>query len=183
MAKVTGTSGNLKTGFKKVEARLQKELLKIKGGTVKGLLVACAEIRRDMEVTPPLIPVDDGNLRASFYIVNTAMSTSLTKFNVDGGNFKTGLPQVIGRLKAEHKPTINDAELEAKAKWGEEGVAMGFTAYYAAAVHEMGASGPTAGKTINWSRPGSGNKFFQSALYRNIPTVVHFVQQFAKVKP
>jgi len=54
-------------GFKKVRTTLEKEVRNISFKTGKSLINAAIFIRRDMEVTPPLIPVDTGNLRASWF--------------------------------------------------------------------------------------------------------------------
>ena len=64
---------------------------------------------------------------------------------------------------------------------GNPAVLMGFSANYAAFVHEMGESGATAGKKINWNRPGSGAKFFESALVRNHDEVLQIIKDRAKV--
>jgi hypothetical protein len=103
-------------GMDKVVANLNKELAKMKMGSMKGLLLAAAFIRRDMEQVPPLIPVDTGNLRASWFT---------------NSGYKLGAPFVH----------------------------MGFSASYATVVHDR-----------DWKkgkRPGSGPKFFESALRRN----------------
>lgn len=54
-------------GINNVVRNLNKELRKIKGRSLPGLIAAATIIRRDMDSTPPLIPVDTGNLRASWY--------------------------------------------------------------------------------------------------------------------
>ncbi len=54
---------------------------------------------------------------------------------------------------------------------------MGFTANYAAAVHEL-----MDGDGVNWSRPGSGAKFFEAALKRNKLVILKIIQGKAKIK-
>ena len=54
-------------GLNTVLKNLNKEVKKIKGRSMKGLIRSAAIIRRDMEFTPPLIPVDTGNLRDSWF--------------------------------------------------------------------------------------------------------------------
>ena len=44
---------------------LNKEISKIKGNAFKGLIVAANFILADTEKTPPLVPVETGNLRDS----------------------------------------------------------------------------------------------------------------------
>lgn len=54
-------------GFDTVIRNLNKEIKGIKGRSMKGLIESAVIIRRDMDKTPPKIPVDTGNLRASWF--------------------------------------------------------------------------------------------------------------------
>jgi len=54
-------------GFDTVLRNLRREILQIEGRTMKGLIESAAYIRKDMDKTPPVIPVDTGNLRSSYY--------------------------------------------------------------------------------------------------------------------
>lgn len=54
-------------GTDKVIMNLNKEIKQIKGRSMQGLIEAVMLVRVDMEKTPPLIPVDTGNLRASWF--------------------------------------------------------------------------------------------------------------------
>jgi len=56
-------------GFDNVVSNLNKQIAKIKGVTMAGLIKSAIVIRRDMDITPPLIPVDVGNLRGSWTVV------------------------------------------------------------------------------------------------------------------
>ncbi len=63
-------SVNPNTGIKGMDivlSNLNKEIVKMKANSIVGLLNAAGFIRRDMEKTPPLIPVDFGNLRGSWF--------------------------------------------------------------------------------------------------------------------
>ena len=63
---------------------------------------------------------------------------------------------------------------------GLAAIMMGFTANYAAYVHEM--IGPTTtGKKINWNRPGSGPKFFEASLKRNRHKILETIRVEAKI--
>jgi hypothetical protein len=53
-------------GLSKVVSNLNKEIRNIQGRSMAGLIDAAIIIRRDMDKTPPLIPIDTGNLRASW---------------------------------------------------------------------------------------------------------------------
>ena len=56
-------------GLDEVLANLNKEILKIEGRTLQGLIEAAVIVRRDMDTTPPLIPISahGGNLRGSYF--------------------------------------------------------------------------------------------------------------------
>ncbi len=54
-------------GFDKVMANLNAELDRVTKGAMSGLIEAVNELERDMDTTPPLVPIDSGNLRSSFY--------------------------------------------------------------------------------------------------------------------
>ena len=58
-------------------------------------------------------------------------------------------------------------------------VVFGYTARYAAAVHEMMES--PSGKPINWSRPGSGPKWFEASLKRNSALIVQIIARSATI--
>lgn len=130
------TKGGLK-GLKQVETNLNKEIMAMRGRSMSGLIEAAAYIRRSMDKYPPLIPIDIGNLRDSWFV--TTIRKSLEKF----------------------------------------GVLIGFTANYAVHVHEMVDRG---GKKINWSRPGSGPKFFETALNRGRTAILILIRERAKIK-
>jgi len=54
-------------GVDKVIRNLNREIQQIEGRTMKGLIRAAALLRYDMDHTEPLIPVDWGNLRGSWF--------------------------------------------------------------------------------------------------------------------
>lgn len=177
---ITGTSGTIQRDFRMIEANLNKELAKLGIKANKGLLLAAIEIRRDMDTTPPMIPVDLGNLRASSFIVTKKNAhPSVVSMQIRGGQFVNGTPaDVLIKLQQGHPIAIAEAQNEL----GQFpiGVALGFSAYYAAPVHEMVQSYKT-GSPVNWSRPGSGAKFFQAALYRNFNKIVSIVAANCKI--
>lgn len=180
--KITNISGSntaLEKQFDAIMLNLNKQLNRVKNKTNKGLIISAIEVRRDMEKTPPLIPVDYGNLRASWFILTGATADiGVKSYEVKGGNFRTAENvNILSKLKEVHQETV--AEMKTEVGKYPIGVAMGFSAYYAAAVHEMVAS--PKGKQINWSRPGSGAKFFQAALYRNIKKIISIVKMYAKI--
>ena len=136
-------------GVREVRAALNAKLLAIKGGTMKGLLIAATHIKEDMEVTPPVIPVDTGALRAAFKIIpKTAYRTTKAGTQIDA--VELGWP---------------DTKIQRKGESVDN---------YAAYVHEM--TSPPYGD-INWSKPNSGPKFFEYALKRNAPVIVQIIKQ------
>ena len=124
-------------GLNRVLDRLDKEIMAIKNRTSKGCLEVVAYVRRDMDKTPPLIPIRTSNLINSWFA--TPIRDSADRF----------------------------------------GVEFGFQANYAAFVHEM--LDEVYGKKINWSRPGSGPKFFEKALDRNHDEILQIIADHAKV--
>lgn len=54
-------------GVDEVLRELNKQIKLMSGATARGLVRSAALIRRDMDQTEPLIPVDFGNLRASWF--------------------------------------------------------------------------------------------------------------------
>ena len=133
-------SVNPNTGIKGTDvvlANLNREIVKIKAGSMAGLIEASIMIRRDMDKTSPLIPIGrTENLRASWFT---------TPHHTAKG----------------------------------PGLKIGFGANYAVFVHEM----VDRGKKINWSRPGSGPKFLETALKRNHKQVLKIIGTRTHIKP
>ena len=123
-------------GLNRVVANLNYAIKEIEGRSLKGLLLAVAHVRKEMDTVMPVIPVDTGNMRASWFAIPV---------NLPAG------PAVI----------------------------CGFSANYAVFVHEMLSS--KTDNPINWSRPGSGPKFFQSALRRNQDKILQIIWENARV--
>jgi hypothetical protein len=55
-------------GLEEVVRNLNREIKAIEGRSLKGLIRAAIIVRRDMDATPPLVPIDTGNLRASWFV-------------------------------------------------------------------------------------------------------------------
>lgn len=136
-----------------VMRNLNREVQQIQGRTVKGLLQGAIVIRRDMDTTPPVIPVASNTLRTSWFIVSSA-----------------------GDIRAKNlEPFISlkSAEAQMLARRGPL-VIMGFSANYAAYVHEM--------VDATFQRPGAGAKFFEASINRNHGAVLDVIRKEAKVK-
>lgn len=117
-------------GINKVTNNLNKVAKQEHSSGLKGLLEVALMLRRDMDKTLPLIPVDTGNLRQSWF-------TNATEC-IKG-------PQVRA----------------------------GFSAKYAAAVHEA--------TNKNFRRPRSGAKFYEEALKRNEQTTLTILGKETKL--
>lgn len=121
------------SGIDAMAKRINAELMALKTKSAAGMVVAASAILKDADETPPVTPVDLGNLRASTFV--TPLKKPITQD-----------PYVI----------------------------FGYNSNYAAAVHEMMES--PSGKPINWSRPGSGPKWFEAAIKRNAKRVIHLIK-------
>lgn len=156
------------SGLPEVIKNLNKEIENIEGLSMKGLIRAVIIIRRDMDKTSPLIPIDTGNLRASW-------------FTVTGRNFfMDDLPEIKGpsfsgeeaeTLSKDHQEMINEAQTMAGKKLV---VIFGFSANYALWVHEM--------DDANFKRPGSGSKFLESSILRNRDRILAELKKHVTIK-
>jgi len=142
-------------GIDEVMKNLNKEVNKIEGVTMAGLIKAGIEVRRSMEKESPMTPVDTGNLRSSF-----SMLTSTGKVLASGNNpsFTSELSTTVSTL--------------AKGS-GKMMVALGFGANYAYWVHEN--------VDAKFQRPGAGAKFFEAALKRNQPKMLQIIADNVKL--
>lgn len=153
-------NGRQLEGVDTVMRNLNKEIKKIRYRSMKGLIKAAILIRRDMDTTPPLIPVDLGNLRASSFIVagNGVTRTS--------GTF-TG--PYSAEFEGRHN-TMLSKEQSVVAK--REMVAIGFSAKYASIVE--------ADTTTKRKRAGAGGGFFEGAIERNKSGIIAVIKKEAK---
>jgi hypothetical protein len=182
---VTAVSGTIQRDFAIINKNLNIELRRIKKRTTKGLLLAVIEIRRSMDLQAPLIPVDFGNLRASFFIVTkNTVEADLKSYEVTTAKFRKVSPttgerlssEKLAKLNTEHKQGIEEARGEVNQFPDQPVVMLGFSAFYAAPVHEM------VGENINWNRFRSGPKFFQAAVYNNFDTIVKTVYLNTRIR-
>jgi hypothetical protein len=156
-------------GFNATLKGLNVELEKIKGRCAAGLIDAAILIRRSTETTPPLTPVDTGNLRVSWF-VTTAKSNVAES---DTGSFKG---KQGAQMRSEHTRVITESKSLIAANLSRKGefIVIGYSANYALFVHEMlGAS---------FQRPQAGPKWFQAALERNRGETIKKVAERAKIR-
>lgn len=154
-------------GMETVMKNLHKDIEKIEGFTMKGLIRSVIIIRRDMDKTAPLIPIDTGNLRASFFTVagRTFFQEPLpdlapTKFKGDDAD----------KLSFDHDAAIQSAKAEVGSKLM---VMFGFSANYATWAHEA--------VDYKFKRPGSGAKFMESSIARNKDKILQELKKSVKI--
>lgn len=151
-------------GLNKVLKNLNREVKKIKGRSLKGLIRAQIIIRRDMEFTSPIIPVDVGNLRSSYFTVTS-------KGKTEEGQSPVFIGIRAGQMAGDHSSCI--AHNKSKISGKETALVMGFSAYYATFVHEnVGA---------HFQRPDAGAKFLQAALNNNQQKILEMIAHEAKI--
>ena len=175
MAKLgkTGPIGyNLTEQFAVIMKNLNAEIKKIPGRSLKGLIESSIIIRRDTEDTSPITPVDKGNLRASWFTVS--IQGKVEDPVGSSGHFKDNKKAGIkaSQMKSEHSTLI--AECQSMTAGEEPVVIMGYSANYAAPVHEMMGA--------NFQRLGAGPKWFETAVYRNKDKILKTVAKNAYIK-
>jgi len=153
-------------GLQNILSNLNKQIQKIENKTLIGLRKATNHIRNDMEVTPPKIPVDKGNLKNSWFVVSSSGS-------VITGKSPSFVGELANKIKGGHSSTLGDAILFALNKKGPF-VVFGFGAYYAAYVHEM--------IEANFSKHGTGALFLSNAIARNSKMVLKIIASEVKKK-
>lgn len=156
-------------GLKEVEVELNRRFQQAEEGSLQGLIAVAANIRRETELVAPATPLDLGNLRASWFSVH-AKGPASDPLGKSGrfreGNKKSPRPPGIGaRLKAEHTAAKEEYRGEANADKPKISLFMGYSANYAAPVHEIALRHPN----VEWSprSPEAGFKWFEAALKRN----------------
>lgn len=169
-------------GFEQVMTRLNKALLEIEGGSVRGLVLAADSIRIATESTPPLTPVDLGNLRASWFVVTSSKDrVKLPEIRnergklVREGRFRGPNAE---SMKKEHKMVKVLAESEISSQDDLHIVMMGYSANYAVHVHE----GPHGLLDAHFKRPGAGIKWFEAAFTRNSKKIIRVIAANARIK-
>jgi len=175
-------------GLNEVIANLNAEIQAMETRTMSGLIRAVALLRRSMDEEAPKIPVDTGNLRASWFVVTSRGGTPIggspkfkemrtVKVKKKGRKVEKREYKVdIEKLKKIHAEAVAStrAILEQRMKTGEEAIGFGFGAYYAAYVHEM--------MQAKFKREGAGAKFFQAHLRRKKAEMLAMIAKEAKIR-
>jgi hypothetical protein len=165
--------GTRLTGMSEVMSGLQREIEQIEGVTHKGLLRAALLIRRHAQ---ELTPVVTGNLRDSCYVWTSWAG-------VKAGGQRTSATMATQQHALEYRE-------------GRPVVVVGYSAVYAASVHENPRAGKTGGVSPSgrqyqrtktgrptWStRPQGQWKFLEQAVQGNKNEIIRIIQQEARRK-
>jgi len=151
-------------GLKEVKENLNKEIQKIEGRSLKGLIRGAIVIHRAAE---PMIPVHWGNLRASWFYV-----TSKGDVQIEGGFEGTGSAQAQEDTRQATQKAVTTAQQK-----GAKGafVIIGLGANYAIFVHE-------APEDTDFQRPTAEVKFLEKAIKRNQREVLQEIANSAAFK-
>ena len=145
---------------------LNRHLQEMQGVTLKGLIRAGTQIRRTAQ---KLCPVVTGNLKASAYIVTSRGSAP-------AGKTPTFKGDDAAQMSSNHSSTVQERR-HAIRNEDNPTVEVGFTAVYAARVHENPNTGqatyPGASEVGQW-------KFLEEALKQNEIYVVDVIRREAK---
>ena len=84
-------------GLDNVLRNLNKEIKAIEGRSLKGMLLAVALIRRDIETVSPLVPVGEtGNLRASWFSEPLMLPTGPAVIFGHAANYAAYVHELLG---------------------------------------------------------------------------------------
>ena len=172
-------------GFDKVMTNLNVEIRMMTNRSMAGLIQGAQLVFRDTEKTPPLTPVDLGNMRASRFIV--------TAKTIPRGRSARFKDDITGQLSVDHFSTISEAQSMVAQMSNINGqfLILGYSAHYTLFVHEnLGASseeryryGPGPGKKrLYRPRAGAGPKWFEASFKRNSGNIVALVRNNARIK-
>lgn len=175
-----GASGGAKyqQELKVIMANLNKEMENVKGATVKGMINAAIHIRNETEKTPPLTPVDLGNLRSSWFITTASRKVRNDKWNKGFRKSPVGKKRVADKdMASNHSRAIGEAkgELAGMETPTRKFLMMGYSANYAGFVHEF------ISPNIAWKREGSQAKWFQTHIYSNRDKIFKIIGETSKV--
>jgi len=151
-------------GIEDVLKNINKEFKAMQIRIFSGLIVSAIIVRRSMEETEPLIPIDLGNLRASWFTV-TRLEAPVVTMAFIGDD--------AAKMAIDHAISITDAKQDVDQD-SDPVLILGFSANYALWVHEM--------VDAIFQRPGAGAKFLEAALKRNKNAILRAIADSAKIQ-
>ena len=142
-------------GIERINKALAVSAKKADKLCMRGMIEASIVIRRDMAGK---VPVDTRNLEASWFTVT--INSTLTAPSFTGTD--------AGKMQATHQAVVGENKGKVVAS-PMPSLIMGFSANYAAAVHE----GRTKkGGQMKYKKPTAESKFFEKAINRNKKTII-----------
>ena len=176
-----GASGgiNYKKQLDVVMANLNKEIGKIKDASEKGMINAAIFIRNQTESTPPVTPVDLGNLRSSWFITTASKKVANDQWNKGFRKSNASGKKISNKdMASAHTAAISDAkgEIQRMNSNNKKFLMMGYSANYAGYVHEF------VSPNINWKREGANAKWLQSHIYTNSQKIFQIIAETSKIR-
>lgn len=169
-------------GVDRVMSEINRRVNKfVNYGSLSGILKAIALVRRDMDKSYPKIPIDYGNLRASFFVVSSSGKIAVgggKEHSATGASGKFVGPKAA-QIASDHVTTLSEMQPLVKGlskSFGGPFAAFGFSANYAMWVHEMWDPG------IHWKRPQSGPGYFVAHLEKNKDKMFQVIRDNSKIK-
>lgn len=156
-------------GLDDVMKRINEEVNKIRGASLRGIVDAGFKIRTEAQKKCPVVT---GNLRASAFV--SWGSRGVAENSSVGGTFKEvpGRTGEAAKRESERQQTLADSKARVAGATDQAVVEIGFSAVYATRIHEL----PQAGKT---GKPGASTvgewKFLESALKENESEILNIV--------
>ncbi|MFP4526443.1 MAG: hypothetical protein ACLFNL_08635 [Bacteroidales bacterium] len=146
-----------------------KKVMDAKGEkmTTSGFIKTGILLRRTMENEPPLVPVDTGNLRASWFTVIKG------KGEVNTGKTPLAKPQEVSPEDLQKQKNVVSFFKSVSESKKMPNMIFGFSANYAAAVHEM------MGK-VHWQKAGSGPKYMERHLKNKQDEIIKILAEEGK---
>jgi len=83
-------------GLNRVVANLNYAIKEIEGRSLKGLLLAVAHVRKEMDNVIPMIPVDTGDLRASWFAIPVNLPAGPAVICGFSANYAVFVHEMIG---------------------------------------------------------------------------------------
>ena len=157
-------------GIKEVTDNINK-VMKEKGiaMTTKGFIRVAILLRQAMDNEYPMIPVDTGNLRASWFTVIKG------KGEVNTGSAPLKRPKEVSVEDLQKQKNVVSFFKSVSESTKMPNMIFGFSANYAAAVHEMVGA-------VNWNRSGSGAKYMQRHLESKQDEIIKILAEEGKDK-
>jgi hypothetical protein len=162
-------------GLKELMNNLNIEIGLIQGRSMKGLIQAAREIKKETLLGKPTTPKDVGNLRESWFIV-----TSKSIIDGKSPSFKDNPKRkktTAASLQTSHSTALTESQtsLQGISTKNNPVLTLGYSAPYSGFVHEMVG-------VKEWTLEGSGAKWFQTAIANRSKTILKIIGDNVRIK-